>query len=307
MIFYVIVGALIGGIAASTSHEVFGIIAGGVMGLLFVTIATLRTRVETLREELQRIKGVSPAAAPREESDEELEKVTLESYLSPQEIEPAVSSRPAESLRANSSSQESEQVYHKPCTVGENGPAKIDTQYALVLQGGGVGILYLTIFAAFRLYDLIPTPLTFGLLVATCALSSALAVLQDSRTLAVLGVSGGFLAPILASTGNGSHVVLFSYYALLNAGIVGIAWFRTWRVLNLVGFAFTFVIGASWGARFYQPEYFATTEPFLILFFVMYSLIAVLFALRQEPELKGYVDGTLVFGTPIVAAAFQAK
>ena len=378
MIFYVIVGALIGGIAASTSYEVLGIIAGGVMGLLFVMIATLRIRVETLQEELQRIKGVSSAAPPREESDEELEEVTPESYLSPQEIEPAVASRPAESLSANGSSQESEQVYHKPLTVGKNGPAKIDTpspvieaitrfftggnlmvkigviilffgvsflvkfaadrgmvpvelrlaavtagaiallgvgwrlrerraQYALVLQGGGVGILYLTIFAAFRLYDLIPAPLTFGLLVATCALSSALAVLQDSRTLAVLGVSGGFLAPILASTGSGSHVALFSYYALLNAGIVGIAWFRTWRVLNLVGFAFTFVIGASWGARFYQPEYFATTEPFLILFFVMYSLIAVLFALRQEPELKGYVDGTLVFGTPIVAAAFQAS
>lgn len=180
-------------------------------------------------------------------------------------------------------------------------------QYALVLQGGGVGILYLTIFAAFRLYALIPAPLAFALLVAICVLSSALAIIQDSRTLVVLGVSGGFLAPILASTGNGSHIVLFSYYALLNAGIVGVAWFRAWRELNLVGFAFTFVIGASWGGRYYKPEYFTTIEPFLILFFLMYSLVAVLFAIRQKPDLKGYVDGTLVFGTPVVAAAFQAS
>ena len=43
--------------------------------------------------------------------------------------------------------------------------------------------------------------------------------------------------------------MLFSYYAVLNAGILGIAWFKAWRILNLVGFAFTFVIGALWGVQ----------------------------------------------------------
>jgi uncharacterized membrane protein len=178
--------------------------------------------------------------------------------------------------------------------------------YAHVLQGGGVGILYLTTFAAFRLYELIPPAFAFSVLVAVAVLSGFLAVLQDSRALAVLGVSGGFLAPILASTGSGSHVFLFSYYSLLNLGIAGIAWFRAWRVLNLLGFAFTFVIGLSWGWRFYRPEYFTTTEPFLIVFFLIYTFIAVLFALRQPPNLKGYLDGTLVFGTPVAAFTLQA-
>jgi uncharacterized membrane protein len=178
--------------------------------------------------------------------------------------------------------------------------------YAHVLQGGGVGVLYLTTFAAFRLYGLIPPFFAFSVLVAVAVLSAFLAVLQDSRALAVLGVSGGFLAPILASTGSGSHVFLFSYYTLLNLGIAGIAWFRAWRVLNLLGFAFTFVIGLSWGWRYYRPEHFTTTEPFLILFFLIYTFIAVLFALRQPPNLKGYLDGTLIFGTPIAAFSLQA-
>lgn len=178
--------------------------------------------------------------------------------------------------------------------------------YSQVLQGGGVGILYLTTFAALRLYALIPPSFAFSVLVAIALLSSILAVLQNARSLAVLGVSGGFLAPILASTGGDNHVTLFSYYALLNAGIIGIAWFRAWRILNLIGFAFTFIIGSYWGYRFYQPDYFATTEPFLILFFIMYVAIAVLFALRQEPKLRGYLDGTLVFGTPVVAFTLQA-
>lgn len=178
--------------------------------------------------------------------------------------------------------------------------------YALVIQGGGVGILYLTTFAALRLYSLIPPTLAFFILVALAALSALLAVLQDSPAMAVLGVSGGFLAPVLTSTGAGNYIVLFSYYAVLNASIIAIAWFRAWRVLNLAGFLFTFVIGTAWGVNSYRPEFFATTEPFLILFFVMYVLVAVLFAIRQPVELKGYLDGTLVFGTPLVSFGLQA-
>jgi uncharacterized membrane protein len=120
-----------------------------------------------------------------------------------------------------------------------------------------------------------------------------------------LSVSGGFLAPVLTSTGGGSHVALFTYYAILNGAILGIAWFKSWRILNLVGFGFTFVIGAAWGYQAYRPEHFATTEPFLILFFLFYVMIAVLFAFRQAPKLRGYVDGTLVFGVPLVAFGLQ--
>jgi len=179
-------------------------------------------------------------------------------------------------------------------------------EYALALQGGGIGVLYIVVFAAFRLYSLLPPAVAFALLVAISIACGAFAVLEETPTLALFGISGGFLAPLLASTGHGSHVFLFGYYAVLNAGIIGIAWFKSWRPLNLAGFLFTFVIGAGWGARYYRPEYFPTTEPFLVLFFLMYVAVAVLFALRQPPLLKGYLDGTLIFGTPVVSFALQA-
>src|SRR5262249_32061267 len=149
-----------------------------------------------------------------------------------------------------------------------------------------------------RIYSVLPPGAAFTLLIAIVALSVALAILQDSQAFALLAVSGGFLAPILASTGHGSHVMLFSYYAVLNGGILAIAWFKAGRPLNLAGFLFTFVIGTAWGVLSYQASLFASTEPFLILFFLFYVAIAVLFASRQPPELRGYVDGTLVFGTP---------
>ena len=179
--------------------------------------------------------------------------------------------------------------------------------YALSLQGGGIGILYLTIFAAFRLHEILPAPFAFVLLVALTAFTGMLAVLQNSMVLAVLGTVGGFLAPVLVSTGAGNHVALFSYYLLLNAAVLGIAWYRPWRFMNILGFAFTYGVGTLWGYEYYRPELFASTEPFLIAFFLFYQAIAVLFAFRQPTKLRGIVDGTLVFGTPVIAFALQSQ
>lgn len=184
------------------------------------------------------------------------------------------------------------------------------TGYALTLQGAGVAVLYLTVFAAFRLYQLVPPGLALAVMVAVCALSTAIALLQNSRALAVIGFAGGFLAPILASTGQGSHVVLFSYYTLLNLAILFIAFRRSWRLLNLLGFFMTFGIATAWGALRYTPDHYASTQPFLVGFFLIYVLAAVLFARRHSTTLKtslnGAVDGTLVFGTPLVAFGLQA-
>ncbi|MCW5626255.1 MAG: DUF2339 domain-containing protein, partial [Burkholderiales bacterium] len=181
------------------------------------------------------------------------------------------------------------------------------TGYAFALQGAGVGVLYLTVFAALRLYQLLPAGLAFGLLAALAAAAAALALLQNAQSLAVLAVSGGFLAPLLASTGSGNHVGLFAYYAILNAGIVAIAARRAWRPLNLVGFAFTFGIGALWGAKYYEPALWASTQPFHALFFVMYLAIPTLFARASVERVDRALDGTLVFGVPIIAFAMQVR
>jgi uncharacterized membrane protein len=177
--------------------------------------------------------------------------------------------------------------------------------YAQVIQGGGVGILYLTTYAAMRLYHLIPVIAGFGILVIVCALAGYLAVAQNSRSMAVLGSVGGFLAPELASLGSGSHVTLFAYYTVLNLGVLAIARYRCWRELNLVGFVGTFIVGAFWGWRFYQPAHFFSVEPFLLVFFLIYSLLPVLYARNDTTELEGFVDVGLVFGTPIIVFAYQ--
>ena len=179
-------------------------------------------------------------------------------------------------------------------------------EYALALQGCGAGIVYLTAFAAVNLYALAGAWIGLSVMLGLVVITAVLAVRQDARSLAVLASLGGFLGPVLV-TRDASHVALFSYYAALDAGIATVAWFRAWRGLNLLGFVFTFIIGAWWGAEFYQPDYFATTQPFLALFFFLFVAVAVLHAWRRPPRLTGYVDGTLVFGVPLAAYSLQHR
>ncbi|MBF5044685.1 DUF2339 domain-containing protein [Aggregicoccus sp. 17bor-14] len=178
--------------------------------------------------------------------------------------------------------------------------------FGLSLQGGALGVLLLTVFAAFRLYGMLPPAATFAMVLVLVAGAAALAVLQHAQALAALGFLGGYLAPVLISTGSHNHVALFSFYAVMNAAVLAISWRESWRALNLIGFAFTFGVGAAWGARFYRPEHFATVEPFLILFFAFYVGIGLLYVLRQAKHPRPWVDGTLVFGTPLLAFPLQA-
>ncbi|RYX88760.1 MAG: DUF2339 domain-containing protein [Comamonadaceae bacterium] len=178
--------------------------------------------------------------------------------------------------------------------------------YAITLQGAGVAVLYLTVFAAFRLYQFLPAGAAFAALGLICAFSAVIAVLQNAQAMALIGFAGGFAAPILVSTGQGNHVGLFSYYMLLGVAIAGIAWARAWRALNVLGFLATFGIATLWGVLKYRPEDFASTEPFLLGFFAIYFLAGLLYALRHSLAAKQAVDATLVFGVPIVAFGLQA-
>jgi uncharacterized membrane protein len=178
--------------------------------------------------------------------------------------------------------------------------------YALSMQGGGIAMLYLTTWVSFAIYGLLPHVPAFGCLILITAAAVMLAVVQNARALAVLGITGGFLAPLLVASEAGNHVLLFSYYLIVNAAVAAVAWFRAWRELNVIGFVFTFGVAAWWGYELYDPAHYATTQPFLIVFVMLYSLLPVLFATRQAPSLKGLIDGTLVFGTPVVGFALQA-
>ena len=179
--------------------------------------------------------------------------------------------------------------------------------FALVCKAARIGILLLTVFAAFRLYQLLPADSAFGLLLVIVAGTGVLAVLQDALALAVLAIVAGLLAPILAvDRQRQSRRAVLATTPCSTSAIFAIAWLRPWRALNLLGFVFTFVIGTAWGVLSYEPRTVRETEPFLMLFFAFYLAIPMLYARKQRAERRDLVDGSLVFGNPLVAFALQA-
>lgn len=178
--------------------------------------------------------------------------------------------------------------------------------YALLLQGAAVGTWYLVTFASMKVYPIVSPSVGFLLLVGLSVFAALMSVKQDAKSLAVFGILGGFLAPVLASTGDGSHVMLFSYYAILNAGILAIVWFKAWRALTLMGFIFTFIICVAWGVMRYQADLFASTEPFLLLFMLFYVAVVLIFGLRKRWPPHRFIDGPILFGTPTIGFALQA-
>ncbi|MBL8348088.1 MAG: DUF2339 domain-containing protein [Rubrivivax sp.] len=192
--------------------------------------------------------------------------------------------------------------------------------YAQVLQGAAVAALFLTLFVAFRTYQVIPAFAAFALMVGVAALAAALAVLQDARALAVIGALGGFATPLLVSTGSGNHVALFAYYLALDLGIAGVAWFKHWRMLNLIGFFATFGVGTLWGVIDYRPERYASSQAFLIAFFLLFAAIGLMPARRAVTASEegadhrvgadggrgaAWVNGSLLFGLPTITFALQ--
>jgi len=177
--------------------------------------------------------------------------------------------------------------------------------FAMALQGGALAIIYLDIFASYSLYNLLPSLLAFVLLALLVVLGVLLALSQNAIALAIISIAGGFAAPILTASDSNNFVGLFSYYSILNTGIFFIAWYKTWRALNMLGFVFTFSISAMWGVVSYVPEHYFTTQIFLIIFVLMYLFIGVLFALKRQHFYKDYVDSSLIFGTPLVGFSLQ--
>lgn len=186
---------------------------------------------------------------------------------------------------------------------GERMRAKGYRHYAQGLLGGGIAILYLAFFAAFARYHIISQLPAFLLMLLVTATAVLMAARYDAIAIAILGLIGGFLTPVLLSTGTDNQVGLFSYITLLNLGVLATAYFKQWRVLNYLAFIATGMMTAGWMDRWYEPEKLWTTVFFLTLLFVIFALLAVFHniinqRLTRAPEIAlVFINAFLYFTT----------
>ncbi len=148
--------------------------------------------------------------------------------------------------------------------------------YAQGLSGGGIAVLYLAFYAAFARYGLIGQSPAFLLMSLVTATTVLLASRYDALAIAILGSIGGFLTPILLSTGHDSEAGLFTYIALLDAGVLALAYFRQWRAIDYLSFGATILIAAWWMVQWYSRERLWLTIFFFTLFFLIFAVLSIL-------------------------------
>nr|WP_305888721.1 DUF2339 domain-containing protein [Methylomonas sp. SURF-2] len=146
------------------------------------------------------------------------------------------------------------------------------------LLGGGIAVLYFSVFAAFSFYHLLSVYPTFALMILVTASAASLAIRLDSMLVAIFAIIGGYCTPILLSTGQVNFVGLYTYMLLLGVGILGINWYKQWHLLNFLSFFFNYLLFFA-ALQKYQPGYFWQVFPFLAGFFVLYSTMVFLFCL----------------------------
>ncbi len=200
-------------------------------------------------------------------------------------------------------------------TVGLAGAALLGVGYwkriarpdfALHLQGGGVAVMYLTVFASAKHYEVMPPGAAFGFMIVIAALGAVLAIVQNSQTLALASFLGGYAVPVLLGGDSKTPLPLFSYLTVLNVAVLVIAWKKSWRPLNLLGFFASFGIATAWGLSRYGDQHFLICEVFLAITVAIYLATAVLYAHNTPGKLGNFADSTLLFGTALTGFGLQA-
>jgi uncharacterized membrane protein len=153
--------------------------------------------------------------------------------------------------------------------------------FSYSLKAVGSGVLYLTLWAAFQLFHLLPAGVALALMVLVTAWNAFMAWAQDSELLAVYALTGGFASPLLVSTGGNHEIFLFTYLLAIDAATVVLVRLKTWPRLLLGIFPATVLFYIAWYSSFYDASELAITAFFIMLFGVAFASVAIV---RAEPD-----------------------
>ena len=158
------------------------------------------------------------------------------------------------------------------------------TSFSSVLVAGAISVFYFTIYTAFHEYQLFSQTVAFSILAIITVFSTLVSVSYNRQELAVLSLIGGFAAPFMVSAGDGNYVVLFTYIAILNLGILAVSYFKKWKVATILDFCFTIVLFITWCLTSINNKDFEHSGAltFAAIFYVIFSITIVLYNLKNK-------------------------
>ncbi|MBI4298297.1 MAG: DUF2339 domain-containing protein [Chloroflexi bacterium] len=167
--------------------------------------------------------------------------------------------------------------------------------YAQALMGGGIALLYLAIFAAFAIFNLITLNPAVGFLLLISVTSAALALRHDSTALAIIGILGAFGAPFIlggfapetrGAAQAGESIQLLVYIMVVDLGVLALSTFRNWRWFTLLSLLATLVAFGGWYSEFGNEASLLTSQGGLTLIFLIFVGATTLYHIvwRRAPQ-----------------------
>jgi uncharacterized membrane protein len=172
--------------------------------------------------------------------------------------------------------------------------------FSYSLKAVGIGILYLSLWAAFQTYALVPSGVAFAMMLAVTAATAVMAWTQDAEILAAFAMVGGFATPLLLSTGQNRELALFSYVAILDVAALTLVILKPWRRLLVLSYAGTLALYIGWYSRFYDSEQLGLTVTFATLFFAIFAVSPLV---ARHGEKRGELSDSVPLFLALVNAA----
>lgn len=162
--------------------------------------------------------------------------------------------------------------------------------FSAVLVSGAMTIMYFITYFAYSLYGLMPQGVTFALMVIFTVFTVIAALNYNKQIIALIGLAGAYAVPFLLSDGSGNVLFLFTYIAIINIGILSLAFKKNWKPLYFASFGMTWLIFISWYVAKYQEiQHFSIALIYLAIYFVIFYIMFLVYHLLRK-ERFGLID-----------------
>ncbi len=175
--------------------------------------------------------------------------------------------------------------------------------FAYSLKAVSFGALYLSLWAASQYYHLVPPTVTFIGMVLITLTAAALSLRQNAELLAAFALVGGFMTPVLISTGQNHEIALCCYLALLDLGTVWLTAVKEWYRLMLGAYVGTASLAAAWAVTYYSDAQLTPTILFATFFFLLFAAAPFLGGDRERIPMR---EGALAVLVPLNAGGYFA-
>lgn len=168
--------------------------------------------------------------------------------------------------------------------------------FSSILLGGGIATLYFTVTYAHQVYGLFGPQsgsgqtIAFVILALITAFTVISSIFYDRKEVAVIGLIGGFATPFMVMSGDGNYIALFTYILVLNLGMAVLAYFRNWKVLNILSFFFTALIFTVWMLTWTMDDKLPKggALAFATIFFVVFFIMNIVHNVTKGIKFKAW-------------------